>query len=86
VAKSAVSDVFGGGLARTGSRRVEDAIGVGSTPNTHLFELGGHLHLEVDLGVVLRVETEAHVRYKLDSLLVEDDRKREGRGDHAPDP
>ena len=86
MAKSAVSDVFGGGLARTGSRRVEDAIGVGSTPNTHLFELGGHLHLEVDLGVVLRVETEAHVRYKLDSLLVEDDRKREGEGDHAPDP
>ena len=85
-AKPAVSDVFGGGLARTGSRRVEDAIGVGSTPNTHLFELGGHLHLEVDLGVVLRVETEAHVRYKLDSLLVEDYRKREGRGDHAPDP
>lgn len=86
MAKSAVSDVFGGGLARTESRRVEDAIGVGSTPNTHLFELGGHLNLEVDLGVVLRVETEAHVRYKLDSLLVKDDRKREGRGDHAPDP
>ena len=61
-AKPAVSDVFGGGLARTGSRGAEDAIAVGNTPGTHLFELGGQLHLEVDLGVVLRVETDARVR------------------------
>ena len=61
-AKPAVSVVFGGGLARTGSRGAEDAIAVGNTPGTHLFELGGQLHLEVDLGVVLWVETDARVR------------------------